>query len=416
MEPAWSGFPGAAIKYDRAGLSRFTKRAPAIDTDTDLAAAGGLLTVDLDAVAENYGTLRAEASGAEVAAVVKANAYGLGMGPVARRLADEGCGTFFVADANEGAALRALLPQVDIYVLNGLFPGAAGFYAGHGLAPCLASLAEVAEWRAAAGDGRLPAALHFDTGMNRLGMNEDDAAALAAEGALTEGIEVRLVMSHLACSDEAGNPMNARQLARFKALREGLATRFPEARASLANSGGIYLGKDYHFDLVRPGVSLYGGSPFTGRANPFRPAVTVEARVLAVREAGPGETAGYGGTWAAGHPARLAVLAAGYADGYMRALSARRTPGDNGGYENGGQVRIAGYTAPVAGRVSMDMLIVDVSGLPEGAVKRGDMAELIGPHITVDDVGLKAGTLGYEILTSLGNRYMRVYLSGGGRV
>lgn len=403
---------------------RFTKRAPAIDTDTDLAAAGGLLTVDLDAVAANYGMLRAEAAGAEVAAVVKANAYGLGMGPVARRLADEGCGTFFVADANEGAALRALLsdvlPDADIYVLNGLFPGAAGFYAGHGLAPCLASLAEVAEWRAAAKGGRagrpLAAALHFDTGMNRLGMNEDDAAALAAEGALTEGIEVKLVMSHLACSDEAANPVNARQLARFRALREGLAKRFPEARASLANSGGIYLGKDYHFDMVRPGVSLYGGSPFTGRANPFRPAVTVEARVLAVRETGPGETVGYGGTWAAGRPARLAVLAAGYADGYMRALSSPRNPGDNGGYENGGQVRIAGYTAPVAGRVSMDMLIVDVSGLPDGAVKRGDMAELIGPHITVDEVGLKAGTLGYEILTSLGNRYMRVYLSGGGRV
>lgn len=399
---------------------RFTKRAPVIDTDTDLAAAGGLLTVDLDAVAANYGMLRAEAAGAEVAAVVKANAYGLGMGPVARRLADEGCGTFFVADANEGAALRALLadvlPDAGIYVLNGLFPGAAGFYADHGLAPCLASLAEAAEWRAAAGDGSLPAALHFDTGMNRLGMNEDDAAALAAEGALTEGIDVRLIMSHLACADEAGNPMNARQLTRFKALREGLAKRFPKARASLANSGGIYLGKDYHFDLVRPGVSLYGGSPFTGRANPFRPAVTVEARVLAVREMGPEETAGYGATWAAGRPARLAVLAAGYADGYMRALSAPRNPGDNSGYENGGQVRIAGYTAPVAGRVSMDMLIVDVSGLPEGAVKRGDMAELIGPHITVDEVGLKAGTLGYEILTSMGNRYMRVYLSGGGRV
>ncbi|MDO9127531.1 MAG: alanine racemase, partial [Parvibaculum sp.] len=201
-----------------------------------------------------------EAAGAEVAAVVKANAYGLGMGPVARRLADEGCGTFFVADANEGAALRALLadvlPDAGIYVLNGLFPGAAGFYADHGLAPCLASLAEAAEWRAAAGDGSLPAALHFDTGMNRLGMNEGDAAALAAEGALTEGIDVRLIMSHLACSDEAGNPMNARQLTRFKALREGLAKRFPKARASLANSGGIYLGKDYHFDLVRPGVSL----------------------------------------------------------------------------------------------------------------------------------------------------------------
>ncbi|ABS65081.1 alanine racemase [Parvibaculum lavamentivorans DS-1] len=391
---------------------RFTKRAPVIGTDTDLAAAGGLLTIDLDAVAANYDMLRAEAAGAEVSAVVKANAYGLGMGPVARRLAAEGCRSFFVAEANEGAALRALLPDAEIYVLNGLFPGTAGFYAAHGLVPCLASMAEVAEWREAAKGGSLKAALHFDTGMNRLGMSEADAAALAAEGALTAGIEVRLIMSHLACADDAASPMNARQLARFRGLRTILAGRFAGAKASLANSGGIYLGKDYHFDLVRPGVSLYGGSPFTGREHPFRPAVTVEARVLAVREMAAEETAGYGATWKARGTARMAVLAAGYADGYMRALSSPRPNGD-GGDDYGGQVRIAGYTAPVAGRISMDMLIVDVSGLPEGAVKRGDMAELIGPHITVDDVGLKAGTLGYEILTSLGGRYMRIYVSGG---
>ncbi|MEQ8268028.1 MAG: alanine racemase [Parvibaculum sp.] len=400
------------------GFPRFTKRAPVIVTDTDIAAAGGLLTVDLDAVAANYGMLRAAAAGAEVAAVVKANAYGTGMAPVARRLAAEGCGRFFVADGNEGAALRAVLPKAAIHVLNGLFPGTAGFHADHGLLPCLASMAEVAEWRAeAARRGRaLGAALHFDTGMNRLGMSEGDAAALAAEGAPTEGIEVTLVMSHLACSDEAGNPMNARQLARFRAIRDLMTARFPKAKASLANSGGVFLGPDYHFDLVRPGVSLYGGSPFTGRDNPFRPVVTVEARVLALREADDGDTAGYGGTWQAKGRRRLAVLSAGYADGYFRALSYPRpdAPGDTGGMEvYGGQVRIAGYTAPVAGRVSMDMLIADVSEVPEGAIRRGDMAELIGPHISVDEVGLRAGTLGYEILTSLGGRYMRRYISGG---
>lgn len=412
------GFPGGTIQYDPRAFLRFTKRASIIGTDTDIAAAGGLLTIDLDAVAANYGMLRAEAAGAEVAAVVKANAYGTGMAPVARRLADEGCGSFFVADGNEGAALRAVLPGADIYVLNGLFPGAAGFYADHGLSPCLAARAEIAEWQAEATRRGKPltAALHFDTGLNRLGMSAGDAAALAAEGALSEGIEAVLVMSHLACSDEVENPMNARQLARFREMRAVLAARFPRAKASLANSGGIFLGEDYRFDLVRPGVSLYGGSPFTGRANPFRPVVTLTARVLALREVGRHETAGYGATWKAEGPRRLAVLSAGYADGYFRALSYPRpgAMGDTGGMEvYGGQVRIAGYTAPVAGRVSMDMLIVDVSGVPEGEVKRGDMAELIGPHITVDEVGLKAGTLGYEILTGLGGRYMRRYISGG---
>ena len=367
--------------------------------------AGAVLTVDLGAVAANYAMLKREAKGAEVSAVVKADAYGTGMGPVAERLWMEGCRTFFVADANEGAALRATLPDADIHVLNGLFPGMAPLYAECGLRPCLASLAEVAEWRAAGAP--LPAALHFDTGMNRLGMSAEDAAALAADGALTEGLNVTLLMSHLACADEAAHPQNARQLGRFNEILAVLKGRFPQARASLANSGGIFLGADYRFDLVRPGVSLYGGNPFTGRANPFRPVVSAHARVLAVREVPPGETAGYAATWKAAAPARIAVLAAGYADGYFRALS---SAGE--GPESGGQVYIAGYTAPVAGRVSMDMAMVDVSHLPEGAVKRGDMAELVGSHISVDEVGLRAGTIGYEILTALGRRYMRRYISG----
>lgn len=383
-----------------------------ISSATEIAAAGGVLTVDLGAVAANWRAVRAAAPGAEAGAVVKADAYGLGMAPVARRLAEEGCGCFFVADAHEGAALRALLPGVAIYVLNGLFPGAEALYREAGLAPCLASMAEVAEWRDAAkrGGTRLPAALHFDSGLNRLGMSATDAAALAEDAALSEGIDVRLVMSHLACADDAANPRNAEQLGRFREMRAMLANRFPGARASLANSPGVFLGPDYHFDLMRPGVGLYGGNPLTGAANPFRPAVTVEARVLAVRTLEAGDAVGYSATWAAAAPARIAVLSAGYADGYFRALSRRS---DEKTQEKGGHVHIAGYTVPVAGRVSMDMMAVDVSAVPEGFIQRGDMAELIGPHISVDDVGLRAGTIGYEILTSLGRRYMRRYLTGG---
>jgi len=377
-------------------------------------AAGAILTVDLDAVAANYAMLKKQAAGAEVSAVVKADAYGLGLGPVARRLAAEGCRTFFVADANEGAALREMLadtiiPAPIIYVLNGLFPGTAGLYTKARLRPVLASLAELAEWRDAGPEvtGALPAALHFDTGMNRLGMSAAEAAMLAQDETQTAGLEISLVLSHLACADDAAHPQNAKQLSCFREIWERLGPRFPGAVASLANSGGIWLGQDYHFGLVRPGVSLYGGNPFTGRANPFCPAVRAEARVIALREVAPGETVGYGATWnAGGAPRRVAILGAGYADGYFRALSSGARP------ESGGVVHIGGAACPIAGRVSMDMVAVDVSSLPEGAVKRGDMAELIGPHVTVDDVGLRAGTLGYEILTALDRRYMRRYIPG----
>lgn len=349
--------------------------------------------------------------------MVKADAYGLGMEAVARRLAKEGCGSFFVADAREGAALRALLPGVTIHVLNGLFPGTAALYRAAGLVPCLASLDELAEWRAAAAEAgeRLPAALHFDSGINRLGMSARDATAIAADGALSDGVDVRLILSHLACADDAAHPQNGEQLGRFRAILELLRTRFPAARASLANSPGVFLGPDYHFDLVRPGVGLYGGNPLTGRANPFRAAVTVEARVIALRRLSAGDAVGYGASWTAQGPARIAVLAAGYADGYPRALGRASGP-ENGGkpQEKGGQAHIAGYTVPVAGRVSMDMLALDVSMVPEGAIRRGDMAELIGPNISVDEVGRRAQTIGYEILTSLGRRYMRRYVSEAG--
>ncbi len=374
-----------------------------------LGVAGGLLTIDLDAVAANYAMLRNAAPEAEVSAVMKANAYGLGLAPIARRLAAEGCRTFFVATAMEGAALREALPNAIIYIMNGLFPGTADYHAAHELRPALASLAEVAEWRdeAKRQGCTLSAALHFDSGMHRLGMSAQDADKIAGDTALTEGIGVALIMSHLACADDASHPQNAEQLSRFVTLREILAKRFPDAAASLANSGGIYLGPDYHFDLVRPGVSLYGGSPFrAGRDNPFRPVVTLEARVIAIRNIEAGDRVGYGATWRANEQTRIAILSAGYADG-------RPAPGGAETSDYGGQVHIAGYTVPVAGRVSMDLIAADLRGIPEDAIRRGDMAELIGPHIKVDDVGMKAGTIGYEILTSLGSRYIRRYISSG---
>lgn len=367
-------------------------------SDTEDETAGAILTVDLGAVVANYRRLATVAPGSEVAGVVKANAYGLGLGPVVHALAGAGCKTFFVADAGEGAALRALLPDAVIYVTNGLTPGASALFSAHRLRPCLGSLVEIEEWRreARTAGHALPAALHFDTGLNRLGMTTGETAAILADHALVAGVDVALVMSHLACSDEPEHALNARQLARFRAIRAA----FPRTPASFANTAGIFLGPDYHFDLVRPGYGLYGGAPVEGKPNPFQPTVRAEARVLVVRGIAAGEAAGYGASWEATGPRRLAVLSAGYADGYFRALAST---------EGGGRVYLAGHYAPVAGRVSMDLLIVDVTGLPQGAVHRGDLAELVGPHVTLEEVARRAGTIGYEVLTSLGARYKRHY-------
>jgi len=373
---------------------------PSSDMGPDIEGPDALLTIDLDALAENFVRYQALAHGAEVAGVVKANAYGLGLAPVARAMAAAGCKTFFVTDAAEGTALRAILPDTIIYLTNGLPPGAGPAARAAGLRPCLGSLAEVAEWsREGEIAGRpLPAALHFDTGMNRLGFDAKEAAHLLAHLDEINGIDVTLIMSHLACADEPDHPLNNAQLARFREI----AASFPTTPKSLANSAGVLLGADYCFDLVRPGYGMFGGAPVIGEASPFQTVVTAEARVLQVREVMPGEAAGYGATWEAKGPRRLATLSMGYADGYYRALSS-----------NAGAARVfvGGHFAPLAGRVSMDLLMVDITALPEGTVKRGDLAELIGRHVTLEEVATRAGTIGYEVLTSLGERYIRHYTS-----
>ena len=372
--------------------------------------AGGVLIINLDALAANYRRFQDTASHAEVGAVVKANAYGLGLAPVATALAEAGCGTFFVAEAGEGRAVRAALKglanDATIYVLNGLMPGSAPVFIENGLRPCLSSLAEIEEWKAAT---HLPCAIHFDTGMNRLGLTPGETDAFMTSNAWAEGLDVALIMSHLACADEPDHALNATQRDRFARIVETLQPRFPRAIASLSNSGGAWLGPDYHFDLIRPGIGLYGGNPFIGRNNPFEMVVTAEARVLQVKNVPAGETAGYGATWTAQGDRRIAILAAGYADGYSRALSFPSLPGLQA---QGGIVALAGEIVPIAGRVSMDLIVADITSLPEGAVSRGDMAELTGPAVPLDEVARRAGTLGYEILTSLGERYRRHYTRG----
>jgi alanine racemase len=364
--------------------------------------AGGILTIDLAAIVANWRELAARAAPAQCAAVVKADAYGCGLEPVASALAAAGCETFFVAQLGEGRRLRAVAPRAHIYILNGLMPGTAPGYPGCNLHPILGSLAELAEWRAfvAATGWHGGAAIHVDTGMNRLGMSFEEAEWLAEQPQEERGDAV-LLMSHLACADTPDHPLNARQMAAFRALR-GLFPGFP---ASLANSSGIFLGPDALHDLVRPGVALYGANPTPLHLNPMRPVVDLKGAIVQVRQVGEGETVGYRATWTARRPSRIAIVSIGYADGFMRAASARDE-------RPGAEAIVAGRRCPLAGLVSMDLLAIDVTDLPEDAARRGDRVSLLGGEISLDDLASHAGTIAYEILTSFGARYRRVYRGG----
>ncbi len=349
-----------------------------------------VLTVSLAAIAGNWRTLRDAAPQAEVAAVVKADGYGLGAPAIAAKLKALGCTTFFVATLDEGRALRPVVGSAPrIFVLNGLPPGGASAFASHALSPVLNSLEEIREW---ADGGKRAAAIHLDTGMSRAGLSPDEVSILAGDSALLARLDTAFIMSHLACGDEAGHPGNRTQLSRFKAS----LAQLPPAPASLAASGGIFLGPEYHFDLVRPGIAIYGGNPMTGVPNPMRGVAVLTADILGVRTILRGETAGYSGTFAATRETRLAVCNIGYADGILRSLS------------NRGVAYFGDIACPYAGRVSMDLLTIDVSAVPASEISRGSSVEIIGPHMTVEDMAARAGTANYEVLTGLGNRFTRV--------
>jgi alanine racemase len=365
--------------------------------------AGGLLAIDLGAIASNWRVLRDRAGGAEAAAVVKADAYGTGIERTVPALGRAGCRTFFVAHLSEALRARRVWRDARIYVLNGFPPGTARTYAAHDLRPVLGSQDEIEEWAAVCrADGSRPAALHVDTGMNRLGLSLPEGLALAGDPRLS-AFEPALLMSHFVGAEEPGNPVTARQIEAFAALRGAL----PGLPASLANSSGIFTPGAQH-DLVRPGYALYGGNPTPDRANPMRPAVRLEGRVIQLREIQAGATVGYNGTWTAPGPRRIATVSVGYADGYPRAASA--TDGKDREGAPAGEAVVAGLRCPFAGRVSMDLITLDVTAVPEGAVKRGDPVTLIGDGIDVDEAGRRAGTIGYEILTGLGKRYARTYI------
>jgi alanine racemase len=353
-----------------------------------------MLKIDLDALAANFRLLRDRAAPAECAAVVKADAYGLGMVPVARRLLREGCRRFFVATLAEVAELRALDPGAAIYVLEGAVLAAVDELVALHATPVLSSLEQVERWR---GHGR--ALLHVDTGMTRLGLSPADVRVLAARRDLLDGVELEYVITHLACADEPEHPLNRAQIALFDELRALL----PQAPTSIGNSAGLLCGAAYRGDMVRPGIALYGGNPFADRGNPMAPVVTLLAPILQIRDITEPVSVGYGATYAAQPPARLAVIGAGYADGYPRCLG------------NVGAAALHGLRVPVVGRVSMDLTCVDVSALPRNTVRVGDFVELIGPTVGLDEVAAAAGTISYEILTGLGRRLVRRYVEHGRR-
>jgi alanine racemase len=365
-----------------------------------MSAARARLTIDLNAVAANYAVLRGLAEGAEVAPVVKADGYGLGATQIARRLWAEGARSFFVARLEEGEALRAALGPMRpaaIHVLDGAEGGSGPRLVAAGLIPVLNSSGQVEVYSAFSRShgNALPCGLHIDTGMNRMGLRREELDALAASPDRLQGLNIGLVLSHLACADQEEHPLNTRQAGRFRKAR----ILFPYAKGSLANSAGVFLGADYRHDLVRPGVALYGGGPFGEPHRDLLTVATLEAPILDVRAVAAGETVGYGADFVAERGCRVAVVAAGYADGLPRA--SWRTA----------KAWFAGDFRPVVGRVSMDLLVIDVTGCDEA--RPGAMVELLGPNILLDEVAEAAGTIAHEVLTGLGRRAERVYLGTG---
>ncbi len=363
--------------------------------------AGAVLSIDLGALAHNWRLLKQQAGTPRCGAAVKGNGYGLGIEPVAKTLSQAGCSDFFVARPKEGEELRSVLPDADIYVLDGLFDRQAEFYAVNRLIPGLISLDEARQWAAFGRvfGRKLPCAIHVDTGINRMGFSLGEFEALLAERRTRDDLDFRLVMSHLACADEPDHPLNAKQREAFLYVRQKL----PGVPASLANSSGVFLGSDYTHDLPRPGIAIYGGNPTPGKPNPMSAVARLEGTIMQVRNVAKGETVGYSATWTADRPSRIAVLGAGYKDGVPRALSS--SPRTGGGPE----VWLAGRRCPIIGRISMDMMAIDVTDLPAGEAARGVRAELLGPNVPIDEVAAWAGTISYELLTRLGSRYARLY-------
>ncbi|HCP00991.1 MAG: alanine racemase [Alphaproteobacteria bacterium] len=370
--------------------------------------AGALLIVDLDAIAENFRRIKSVCTDTCVGAAVKANAYGLGAGAVTRTLAAAGCDTFFVATICEGIQLRKTNGQAKIIVLNGPEVRSLDTMRNARLTPTLNSLAQIDILSKNGGNEPARAWLHLDTGMNRLGLNAHDVDALCADPARMDGIDVMAILSHLACADTPNHPMNELQRATFDTLRARMAPLTGAVSASLANSPGIFLGPSFHYDMVRPGAALYGVRPSAQGPNPMVQVIDIYTKILQVRDVDTPMTVGYGAIHRVGGPRRIATLAAGYADGYPRAA------GETTGYMESSSMcaYINGKAAPLVGRVSMDLITIDVTDIPTEYCQPGQTVELLGPNVNADSLAEASGTIAYEVLSRLGPR-LRVEYRGG---
>jgi alanine racemase len=355
---------------------------------------GALLTIDVGAIVANWRLMSAKARPAECAAVVKANAYGLGIEAVVPALARAGCRSFFVAHIEEALRARKAAPMAAIHVLNGMPQGSETLYQKYRVRPVLCTVSEIGRWKKAGGG---PCALHVDTGMNRLGLSMDEAKALSMLNEW-ETMGIDLLMSHFVASEDPDSDMNDTQIKRFNLARDWFGSRIK--RHSLANSSAHFLPGSPIFDLTRAGYALYGGNPTPGLDNPMKPVVRLEAQILQIRHIEAGDHVGYNAQWTAGRPSRIATISIGYADGWPRSLSAISG-------KPGGAAMVNGVLCPFVGRVSMDLITVDVTDCPIADVRAGQRVALIGDGIGIDDVAVMAGTNGYEILTSLGGRFQR---------
>jgi alanine racemase len=389
------------IPFAMAQLHDPSSALPAFD------AASNRLIIDLDALADNWRKMDKLSGKARAAAVMKANAYGIGIQPAAETLYAAGARDFFVADAAEGAELRPLVPDGRIYILAGMWPGNEQLFFDNSLVPIINSEEQLAFFMSVLSErGDHPCVLHVDTGMNRLGLNASEALALANDPARPASFSPILVMSHLACADDQAHPLNRRQLESFRSV----TAAFEGIESSLANSAGVHLGPDFHFDLTRPGIAVYGGEAVNDMPNPMKPVVTAQARILQIRSVRTGETASYGASAQFSRDSRVAIVAIGYADGYHRSVS-------GGGVTlrqatlSGAFGFLSGHKVPHLGRVTMDLSLFDITDLPENAARPGDYIELFGENILIDDVARAGGTIGYEMLTSLGHRYERAYIA-----
>lgn len=375
----------------------------------------GRLTIDLNALVANWKKLgkiaRAENKSNEAAAVIKANAYGLGIEEVVPALTNAGCKTFFVATITEGIRVRKKNKIARIYILNGFHSSVWSAYKKAKLTPVLCTPEDIEAFLQLPVTGRgkkNEAALHIDTGMNRLGLSAAELAVLVGDEDKMAAFKPILIMSHFACADDPAHRLNKKQIAAFAMA----SLKFPDAKRSLANSAGIFLGPNAHYDLVRCGVSMYGGESVNDVPNPMKPVVKLETRILQLRYVKKGETVGYGATGKAKRDSIIATCGTGYADGYNRSASGagvamRKQKGTTGA--NG---MIGNYVVPMMGRVSMDLCAFDVTDVSERILKKSQWIELLNKHILVDDVARSAGTIGYEVLTNLGQRYERVYVGG----